>query len=146
MWYWSFWYIIAKMVSTEEAKTLIFFTCLCLSYWTDGLWRTPQHPATSSVEEEQCMGPREPPFCDSLRASSARGIDPPTGLLPHRFIKQVSSISKAYHFALILLCDSPSLLVIVRAELPSWHGGEALIWWSTHSNLTYWKGVPLCSV
>ena len=43
MWYSSFWYIIAKMVSTEEAKTLIFFTCLCLSYWTDGLWRTPQH-------------------------------------------------------------------------------------------------------
>ena len=71
------------------------------------------------------MGPREPPFCDSLRAGSVRGIDPPAGPPPHRFMKQVSSISKAYHFAPILLCDSPSLLVTVRAELPSSHG-EAL--------------------
>ena len=128
---------------SENFNILYMPLLIILNWW---LATDTTTPATSSVEEEQCMGPREPPFCDSLRASSARGIDSPTGLLPHRFIKQVSSISKAYHFAPILLCDSPSLLVIVWAKLPSWHGGEALIWWSTHNNLTYWKGVPLCSV
>lgn len=58
------------------------------------------------------------------RALVARGIDPPAGPPPHRFMKQVFSISKAYHFALILPCDSPSLVVTVRAELPSSHATE----------------------